>query len=103
LFTPNLSTVEKLGWICLECRGCRRRTSKTATEVKEAARRLRSALFLSDILDLDRLPFRCSACGTRRAAWLIPISEAEAAYFVAGGKIDTSLVSAPPPAGCGHR
>ena len=102
MFVPNLRTVEMYGRLCLECRGCRKRAWKTASELNEAARRRRNAEPLSDMTNIDALPFRCRGCKSTSAAWLIPMDENEAVRFVAGGRIGTSLVSAPPPLGCGR-
>jgi hypothetical protein len=99
LFRPNLHTVEVYGNLCIECRACLRRASMNFATVDKAAHRLRFRDNLSDMTDIANLPFRCS-CGSTDVAWLIPLNEAEAQRFVAGGNIDTSLISRPPPSGC---
>lgn len=52
---------------------------------------------------IDALCFRCNECRSVDVAWLIPLNDAEAERFTAGGSLYTSLASKPPPAGCGHQ
>jgi hypothetical protein len=102
LFSPNVHTVQMHGALCIECRTCKRRASMNDATLYEATHRLhRRSHNISDMTNIDDLPFRCGACGSTDVAWLIPLNEAEVQRFVAGGNLSTQLASEPPPAGCG--
>jgi len=62
IFVPYFHTVEMYGRLCLECRGCRKRAWKTAEELGKASRQPRAAAPLSDMTNIDALPFRCRGC-----------------------------------------
>jgi hypothetical protein len=101
LFSPNIHTVQMYGVLCVECRSCRRRASMTPAVLDKATNRLRDNVNISDMTDIASLPFRCTPCGSTDVAWLIPLSDAEAERFVAGGSVSTTLASRPAPTGCG--
>lgn len=74
-----------------------------AAALNEAARRLVGHDRISDMTNVDGLPFRCTGCGSADISWLIPLDDAEAQRFVAGGNVNTALASKPPPTGCGAK
>lgn len=87
---PNIFTVESnAGYLCIGCLGCGHRNAVAASVLRGRDRHRH------EMYDLAGLPYRCTKCGGREVEWLVPISQADAVTYVAGGVIGANVRSSP--------